>query len=112
MHSRTWRIFRVSSEATARLTEQILVIEDDRAIQKALKRLFEAEDYRVHISGDGGTGLDVFRSVHPSLVILDLRLPGLAGREVCREMKEESPQMPIIVLSAKTDVSDKVLLLE
>jgi DNA-binding response OmpR family regulator len=102
----------VSSEAIARLTEQILVIEDDRAIQKALKRLFEAEDYRVHISGDGGAGLDAFRSVHPSLVILDLRLPGMPGREVCREMKEEAPQMPIIVLSAKTDVSDKVLLLE
>jgi two-component system alkaline phosphatase synthesis response regulator PhoP len=102
----------VSSAVTPHLPERILVVEDDRAIQRALKRLFEAEDYRVHISGDGGTGLEAFRSVHPSLVILDLRLPGMPGREVCREMKEQAPQMPIIVLSAKTDVSDKVLLLE
>lgn len=103
---------QVSTSAVARLTETILVVEDDRAIQRALKRLFEAEDYGVHISGDGSAGLEAFRSVHPSLVILDLRLPGLPGRDLCREMKEQAPQMPIIVLSAKTDVSDKVLLLE
>ena len=102
----------MSSAVTPHLPERILVVEDDRAIQRALKRLFEAEDYGVHISGDGCAGLEAFRSVHPSLVILDLRLPGMPGREVCREMKEQAPQMPIIVLSAKTDVSDKVLLLE
>ena len=102
----------MSSAVTPHLPEQILVVEDDRAIQRALQRLFEAEDYGVHISGDGCAGLEAFRSMHPSLVILDLRLPGMPGREVCREMKEEAPQMPIIVLSAKTDVSDKVLLLE
>ena len=102
----------MSSAVTPHLAERILVVEDDRAIQRALKRLFEAEDYGVHISGDGCAGLEAFRSMHPSLVILDLRLPGMPGREVCREMKEQAPQMPIIVLSAKTDVSDKVLLLE
>jgi DNA-binding response OmpR family regulator len=103
---------QVSSAAVARLTEKILVIEDDRAIQRALKRLFESEDYGVHISGDGSAGLEAFRSVRPSLVVLDLRLPGMPGRDVCREIKEEAPHLPIIVLSAKTDVTDKVLLLE
>ena len=102
----------MSGAAPTPLIERILVIEDDRAIQRALKRLFEAEDYGVHISGDGCAGLEAFRSVHPSLVILDLRLPGMPGRELCREMKEKAPQMPVIVLSAKTDVADKVLLLE
>ncbi|HXW61032.1 MAG TPA: response regulator transcription factor [Candidatus Acidoferrales bacterium] len=102
----------MSSAATARLTEKILVIEDDRAIQRALKRLFESEDYGVHLSEDGNAGLEAFRSVRPSLVVLDLRLPGVPGRDVCREIKEESPQLPVIVLSAKTDVTDKVLLLE
>ena len=48
----------------------------------------------------------------PSAVVLDLRLPGLSGREVCREFKQHSPAVPIIVLSATSDVSDKVLLLE
>ncbi len=103
----------MSSAATAaRMTEKILVIEDDRAIQRALKRLFESEDYGVHVSEDGSAGLEAFRSVRPSLVVLDLRLPGVPGRDVCREIKEESPQLPVIVLSAKTDVTDKVLLLE
>jgi len=102
----------MSSAATARVMEKILVIEDDRAIQKALKRLFESEDYGVHVSEDGSAGLEAFRSVRPSLVVLDLRLPGVPGRDVCREIKEESPQLPVIVLSAKTDVTDKVLLLE
>jgi len=102
----------MSSTATARMTEKILVIEDDRAIQRALKRLFESEDYGVHVSEDGSAGLEAFRSVRPSLVVLDLRLPGVPGRDVCREIKEESPQLPVIVLSAKTDVTDKVLLLE
>jgi two-component system, OmpR family, alkaline phosphatase synthesis response regulator PhoP len=102
----------VSSLATVRVSEKILVIEDDRAIQRALKRLFETEDYGVYISEDGSAGLEAFRSVRPSLVVLDLRLPGTPGREVCREIKDEAPQQPIIILSAKTDVSDKVLLLE
>ena len=102
----------MSSSMMARSTETILVIEDDRAVQRALKRLFEAEDFGVHISESGNAGLDAFRSVRPSLVVLDLRLPGLHGRDVCREIKEEAPQVPVIVLSAKTDVTDKVLLLE
>ena len=102
----------MSSAAAVRVTEKILVIEDDRAIQRALKRLFEAEDYGVHVSEDGKTGLEAFRSVRPSLVVLDLRLPGIPGRDVCQEIKEESPHLPVIVLSAKTDVTDKVLLLE
>jgi DNA-binding response OmpR family regulator len=98
--------------ATERSRENILVIEDDRAIQRALKRLFESEAYGVHVSEDGNTGLEAFRSVRPSLVVLDLRLPGVPGLDVCREIKTEAPQLPVIVLSAKTSVSDKVLLLE
>jgi DNA-binding response OmpR family regulator len=92
--------------------ERILVIEDDRSVQKALKRLFESENYAVQIAADGNTGLESFRSAPPDLVILDLNLPGKPGREVCREIKRDSPLLPLIVLSARTDVTDKVLLLE
>ena len=92
--------------------DRILVVEDDHAVQKALKRLFEAEGYTVQIAADGNTAVDVFRIGAPSAVVLDLRLPGISGREVCREFKQHSPTVPIIVLSAASDVSDKVLLLE
>jgi DNA-binding response OmpR family regulator len=102
----------VSSQAISRPNDRILIIEDDRSIQKALKRLFESEDYSVDLAGDGKAGLEAFRGLPPSLVVLDLRLPGIPGRDICRELKEKAPQLPIIVLSAKTDVADKVLLLE
>jgi DNA-binding response OmpR family regulator len=93
-------------------TDRILVVEDDRAVQKALIRLFEAEGYAVQIASDGNAAVETFRAAVPSAVVLDLRLPGISGREVCREFKQSSPAVPIIVLSATSDVSDKVLLLE
>ncbi len=93
-------------------SERILVVEDDHAVQKALRRLFEAEGYGVQIAPDGNVAVEIFRTGPPSAVVLDLRLPGLSGREVCREFKQSSPAVPIIVLSATSDVSDKVLLLE
>jgi DNA-binding response OmpR family regulator len=92
--------------------DRILVVEDDRAVQKALKRLFESEGYVVDTAFDGVSGLGAFRAAAPSAVVLDLRLPKMSGRDVCREMKDRSPSLPIIILSATTDVVDKVLLLE
>jgi DNA-binding response OmpR family regulator len=92
--------------------ERILVVEDDRAVQKALKRLFEAEGFEVHISGDGVSALAAYRAAAPAAVVLDLRLPAMSGRDVCRELKQQAPALPVIVLSAASDVSDKVLLLE
>src|SRR5688572_15049354 len=92
--------------------DKILVVEDDPIAQKALRRLFEAEDYVVEVTPDGQSGLEAFRSAPPAAVVLDLRLPKIAGNDVCREIKKEAPSVPVIVLSAKTDVTDKVLLLE
>jgi len=92
--------------------ERILVVEDDHAVQKALKRLFESEGFSVEISADGRAALEAFRKAIPSAIVLDLRLPQMSGRDVCREIKQQAPAVPIIVLSATTDVSDKVLLLE
>jgi DNA-binding response OmpR family regulator len=92
--------------------DRILVVEDDRAVQRALKRLFETEKFSVEISPDGRSALEAFRREAPSAVVLDLRLPALSGRDVCREIKQQAPTLPVIVLSAASDVSDKVLLLE
>jgi two-component system, OmpR family, alkaline phosphatase synthesis response regulator PhoP len=92
--------------------EKILVVEDDRSIHKALRLLFEEEGYVVEFATDGAAALESFSASPPVLVILDLKLPKMPGREVCRELKKVAPETPIIVLSAATDEIDKIVLLE
>src|SRR5208283_4399139 len=99
-------------DAVPATSERILVIEDDRAVQKALRRLFEAEGFAVDIAGNGAVGLEMFRAAPPSVLVLDLSLPGTPGQDVCREISQAAPSLPIVVLSARTEVMDKVLLLE
>ena len=91
---------------------KILVVEDDPAVQKALKRLFESEGYTVEIQANGKSALESFQAAPPAVIILDLRLPKLSGGDLCKEVKAQAPTLPIVVLSATSDVSDKVLLLE
>lgn len=92
--------------------KSILVIEDDPRIQKALTRLFSSEGYEVRIAADGQAGWEDSRTLKPLAVVLDLMLPGIGGRELCRLMKEDQPERPVIILSAVSEVVDKVLLLE
>jgi DNA-binding response OmpR family regulator len=91
---------------------RILVVEDDPAVQKALRRLFETEGFAVEVRGDGMSALESFQNAAPTAIVLDLRLPKLSGGDLCKEIKAQAPTLPIIVLSATSDVSDKVLLLE
>ncbi len=91
---------------------RILVIEDDRAVQKALRRLFESEGFAVDIAGNGIEGLEMFRAAPPAVLVLDLSLPGMPGQDICRQISQAAPSLPIIILSARTEVMDKVLLLE
>jgi len=81
-------------------------------MQRTLQRLFEADALEVQIASDGIEGLAIFRKQVPSVVVLDLKLPGLSGKELCRSFKTEKPSVPIVVLSANSEVEDKVLLLE
>ena len=90
----------------------ILIIEDDPRMQKVLRRIFIEEHYAVVVAGDGQTGLDLFRTARPLAVVLDLILPRISGRELCQTFKSISSETPIIVLSAISEVVDKVLLLE
>lgn len=99
-------------EAAPGTGEKILVIEDDRAVQKALRRLFEGEGFTVEVAGNGAEGLEMFRAAAPSVLVLDLSLPGVPGQDICREINQVAPSLPIIILSARTEVMDKVLLLE
>jgi DNA-binding response OmpR family regulator len=90
----------------------ILVIEDDPRVQRVVQRQFMAEGYDVHIEREGPSGLAACKSMRPATVILDLLLPGLSGRIICKEIKAWSPDLPVIVLSGLSEVADKVLLLE
>lgn len=92
--------------------ERILVVEDDVAVQKAVRRTFESAGFEVAVASDGTTAMQLFNEVLPRLVVLDLRLPGKTGQDLCQEIRKESPTVPILILSAANDVLDKVLLLE
>jgi two-component system, OmpR family, alkaline phosphatase synthesis response regulator PhoP len=92
--------------------ETVLVVEDSRPMQRTLQRLLEADSLQVQIASDGVSGLETFRKQPPSAVLLDLKLPGLSGKELCREFKNIAASVPIVVLSANAEVEDKVLLLE
>jgi DNA-binding response OmpR family regulator len=90
----------------------ILAIDDDPRILTTLQRLFTMEGYEVRKAPNGSKGLDAFISRSPDAVILDLMLPDMSGREICKLMKQNSPHIPVIILTAISDVADKVLLLE
>jgi DNA-binding response OmpR family regulator len=92
--------------------DTVLVVEDSRAMQRTLQRLFESDGLRVRFASDGVTGLESFRKQLPSVVVLDLKLPRLPGKELCRAFKTEAASVPVVVLSANAEVEDKVLLLE
>jgi DNA-binding response OmpR family regulator len=90
----------------------ILIVEDDPRMQKVLYRLFHEHGYKVEVASDGQTGVATFRSCSPIAVVLDLILPQLSGRDACKLMKSSSPDTPVLILSAVSEVVDKVLLLE
>ncbi len=87
---------------------RILIVEDERKIARFLELELQHEGYEVETAGDGRTGLDRALNWKPDLMILDLMLPELSGIEVCRRLRHES-DLPIIMLTAKDDVSDKVM---
>lgn len=90
----------------------ILVVEDDPRMQRVLQRMFADEHYEVIKAGDGKAALDLFRSKKPIAVVLDLILPHISGRELCQKFKTIAPETPVIIVSAVSEVVDKVLLLE
>jgi DNA-binding response OmpR family regulator len=92
--------------------DRVLVIENDDALRKILRRLLSAEGYAVEAVPDGVAGLEILRQRPPCAVILDLQHPGSSGCDLCREIVSLVPGLPLIILSASSDVVDKVLLLE
>lgn len=90
------------------MSARVLVIEDDEAILKLIRRSLAYEGYQVVTATDGPSGLTVARDNPPDLVVLDLMLPGLDGLEVCRRLRSGGPT-PIIILTAKDSINDRVM---
>nr|WP_238483802.1 response regulator transcription factor [Anaerosporobacter faecicola] len=87
---------------------KILIVEDENKIARFLELELKYEGYEVEIAGDGRQGYQKAMQEDVDLVILDVMLPGLSGLEVCRRVRQEGRQVPIIMLTAKDDVTDKV----
>src|SRR5256714_12276895 len=91
------------------MPNKILLIEDDSGITMALTDLLNAEDYRVERAADGLTGLARAREGNFDAIILDVMLPGKNGFDVCRDLRQRSITTPILMLTARGQVIDKVL---
>ncbi len=91
--------------------QKILIVDDDNNIAELVSLYLIKECFDTKICNDGESALEIFDSYEPSLVLLDLMLPGIDGYQVCRTIRTKS-QTPVIMLSAKGEVFDKVLGLE
>ncbi|WP_175956190.1 MtrAB system response regulator MtrA [Schaalia sp. Marseille-Q2122] len=93
------------------MTSRILVVDDDVALAEMIGIVLESEGFVVMDCADGAQALDTFRTTTPDLVLLDLMLPGIDGIEICRLIRRES-DVPIVMLTARTDTADVVAGLE
>ncbi|WP_455256899.1 response regulator transcription factor [Peptoniphilus asaccharolyticus] len=88
---------------------KILLVEDEESIRKFVKINLEREFYDVYEAGTGEDGIDIARQVKPEIVVLDVMLPGIDGFEVCQTLREEFPNLGIIMLTAKAEDYDKIM---
>ena len=89
--------------------ETILIVEDDPTMLRGLKDNFEYEGYRVTTANDGEKGLNAALNIKPDLIVLDIMLPKINGYEICRLIRKEGMDVPIIMLTAKGQESDIIL---
>jgi DNA-binding response OmpR family regulator len=87
---------------------RILVVEDEEKLARFVELELTYEGYQVTVAHDGLTGLTQARDLNPDLIILDWMMPGLTGLELCRRLRATGNKVPVILLTAKDDVSDRV----
>ncbi len=90
------------------MTPKILLVEDEEKLAKFIEMELGYEGYTVTVANDGLSGLMAARDSEPDLILLDWMLPGLTGVEVCRRLRSTGFQVPVILLTAKDDVGDRV----
>ena len=93
------------------MNSKILIVDDEKNIAELIRLYLEKEGYKTVCAYDGNEALSLFNQHNPSMVILDIMLPGMDGWQVCKEIRKNS-ETPIIMLTAKSDTFDKVLGLE
>jgi two-component system response regulator VicR len=94
------------------MSKTILIIEDEETIVDILKFHLEREGFVCHSSGNGLKGLRMVAEINPDLILLDIMLPGIDGLEVCKRIRDQGLQVPIIMLTAREEEADKVMGLE
>ncbi|MGZ6779484.1 MAG: response regulator transcription factor [Mycobacterium sp.] len=87
---------------------RILVVDDDRAVRESLRRSLSFNGYSVALAQDGLEALDVIASDRPDALVLDVMMPRLDGLEVCRQLRSTGDDLPILVLTARDSVSERV----
>lgn len=87
---------------------RILIIEDEHKIANSIKRGLEQETYAVDVAYDGESGFDFASSEEYDVIVLDLMLPKMGGVEICKKLRSEDNHTPILILTARGEVSDKV----
>jgi DNA-binding response OmpR family regulator len=91
------------------MAQRILVVDDDPTVSDVVRRYLERAGYEVTLTGDGPGALAAFARAQPDLVVLDLMLPGIDGLEVCRRLRTRADEVPIVMLTALGEESDRVL---
>lgn len=92
--------------------ERILIVEDERAVARGLEYALQQEGFSVLLAENGAQALELARNKAPRLMLLDLRLPDLSGFEVCRQLRAEGARLPILMVTARDEVVDRVVGLE
>jgi len=92
--------------------ETVLVIDDDCNIRDTVGVMLEQEGFRAVLAGDGLSGVQQALAIKPGVILVDLRMPGLSGAEVCQQLRATGMKTPLIVLSASSGETDKVRLLD
>ncbi|MCH9767545.1 MAG: response regulator, partial [Actinomycetia bacterium] len=87
---------------------RILVVDDDRAVRESLRRSLSFNGYSVELAQDGREALDMIDSSRPDALVLDVMMPRLDGLEVCRQLRSTGDDLPILVLTARDSVSERV----
>jgi len=87
---------------------KVLIVEDDRSVRESLERALRLEGYQVTTAADGQSGVDGVLSQQPDAVILDVMLPLLDGLSVCRELRKRGDRTPVLMLTARAEVGDRV----